>query len=384
MNAILSTFWIFIIVCVFLGAFFSLLNDKKLNLDEKSLDKQGVFWFAVISPIVLFLVFGTFIWKDYIPRLDRKGLDTFFEISKFPLSILALSPVLGVIVSNIHRTIQTHAQIEKTEIQIKNTEKQIELALTKNNMDAFYAHNKYLIEGLGEIKEHNHYNANDTSLLKDIISVENDLNKYNFDETIVISHGRKLFSEIYSRHENLKYNFNPKLSDDFLRELNNNIEDMTKILKSFNLSFSTENKKITLVKSKENDYSSLFIELKSQINKIKGILHLNNYLSLDYFDDYIASTDFYFIFYKKNNDIDTVNYEQSLIKFIVFCEMTYKYLTSISNIIGKIVDLLFNDPVYNVYDDFELSNIFFDNSFYWHDTNLCNIPIDFLEAFLEC
>ncbi|HIE0660967.1 TPA: hypothetical protein ACXJEZ_003502 [Providencia rettgeri] len=147
MSPYISGFLIFLIVALYFGAFLCLLKNKSLNLNEESLDKQPLFWFAVLSPIVLFLIFGVIIWKDYIPDLSKEGLDKFAEISKFPLAVLALSPIFGVIVSNIHRTIQTKVQIDKTEIQISET-------INKNISDGYYSHVKYITEELSKIKYH--------------------------------------------------------------------------------------------------------------------------------------------------------------------------------------------------------------------------------------
>lgn len=139
MSPYISGFLIFLIISLFLGAFFSLLYTDKLKLNDESLDKQPLFWFAVLSPIVLFLIFGLVIWKDYIPDLSKDGLDKFAEISKFPLAILALSPIFGVIVSNIHKSIQTEKEIIASE--------------GKNTIDSFYAHYKYTTEEFRRLDE---------------------------------------------------------------------------------------------------------------------------------------------------------------------------------------------------------------------------------------
>ncbi|MTC71146.1 hypothetical protein [Providencia sp. wls1914] len=138
MSPYISGFLIFLIISLFLGAFFSLLNTDKLKLNDESLEKQLLFWFAILSPIVLFLIVGGFVWKNYIPDLSEEGISKFAEISFFPLAILALSPIFGVIVSNIHKSIQT--------------EKQILVSESKNRSDSFYAHYKFITEELERIK----------------------------------------------------------------------------------------------------------------------------------------------------------------------------------------------------------------------------------------
>lgn len=186
MSPYISGFLIFLIISLFLGAFFSLLYTDKLKLNDESLDKQPLFWFAVLSPIALFLIFGVVIWKDYIPDLSKAGLNKFAEISKFPLAILALSPIFGVIVSNIHRTIQTKKQIQVTEV--------------KNISDGFYAHNKFILEEFKSITEKNDGNNIELSIISPNI----------------------LYKKIYDK-STLSNGANNNVSTEFLAELERNI-----------------------------------------------------------------------------------------------------------------------------------------------------------------
>lgn len=187
MSPYISGFLIFLIISLFLGAFFSLLYTDKLKLNDESLDKQPLFWFAVLSPIVLFLIFGVIIWKDYIPDLSGTGLDKFAQISKFPLAALALSPIFGVIVSNIHRTIQTKKQIQVTEI--------------KNISDGFYSHNKYIIEEFKSIE----YKNNQLKML--------------------IDSPNKLYKRIYPA-SNVKNGYSESINEAFISTLNKKCYDL--------------------------------------------------------------------------------------------------------------------------------------------------------------
>ncbi|HHR6078921.1 TPA: hypothetical protein ACS7ZY_001263 [Providencia alcalifaciens] len=189
MSPYISGFLIFLIISLFLGAFFILLYTNKLKLNDESLDKQPLFWFAVLSPIVLFLIFGVITWKDYMPDLSKAGLDKFAEISKFPLAILALSPIFGVIVSNVHRTIQTEKQIEKTEEQISITK-------SKNNFDSFNSHMKIICDELKEFKV-------------TLLSCE-----------YVIKNKMKLYRDIFDKSSDL-HGVNNTISDGFISELDN-------------------------------------------------------------------------------------------------------------------------------------------------------------------
>lgn len=184
MSPYISGFLIFLIISLFLGAFFSLLYTDRLKLNDESLDKQPLFWFAVLSPIILFLIFGLVIWKDYIPDLSKDGLDKFAEISKFPLAVVALSPIFGVIVSNIHRTIQTEKQINTSIKQVEMATNQYKIAQSKNFSDSYYSHYKYIIDELNNITV-----KDDRLKLELLISSKSDLYRKAFNKSSLITGG---------------------------------------------------------------------------------------------------------------------------------------------------------------------------------------------------
>lgn len=108
------------------------------KLDDRQLFKQPLFILVTAYPVYLFILFGTWIWKDYGLSLSSEGYSQFLEISKFPLIILASSVPFGAIVSNIHRTIQT--------------EKQIDDSGAKNRNDMYYGHIKFILDQFDKIK----------------------------------------------------------------------------------------------------------------------------------------------------------------------------------------------------------------------------------------
>ncbi|MBJ9324345.1 hypothetical protein I5501_19200 [Citrobacter freundii] len=114
-------------------------DNKWYRLTEKSLLEQKLFWLSIGLPLFSFFYFGIFSWWGKTPVLSAHGYARFYEISKFPLMLLASSVPLGAIVNNIHRTIQT-------ETQLLRTENQIELVKIKNKSDSFYAHQKSYAE----------------------------------------------------------------------------------------------------------------------------------------------------------------------------------------------------------------------------------------------
>jgi len=109
-----------------------LKKNKAIHMNAEPLTRQNLFTAALVIPFISFTTFGTFAWLGHTLQLDAEGLNNFLNISKLPLALLSLSVPFGVIVSNIHRTIQT-------DMQIKEAQK-------KNKIDAFYAHRKNTVE----------------------------------------------------------------------------------------------------------------------------------------------------------------------------------------------------------------------------------------------
>ncbi|EOC1611884.1 hypothetical protein ACI49Z_003613 [Cronobacter turicensis] len=114
-----------------------LTKIKAIEMNAEALTKQPLFLAALTIPFLSFITFGLVAWLGHNFQLDGEGLNNFLNISKLPLGLLSLSVPLGVIVSNIHRTIQT--------------DKQIKEAQKKNKIDAFYAHRKNTIELLDNL-----------------------------------------------------------------------------------------------------------------------------------------------------------------------------------------------------------------------------------------
>lgn len=110
---------------------------KWFILNKKNLFQQKLFWISIGVPLISFIYFGLFSWWGKTPVLSAHGYARFYEISKFPLLILASSVPLASIVNNIHRTIQTEAQINSSEI--------------KNAIDRHFSHEKNFVEKIKEM-----------------------------------------------------------------------------------------------------------------------------------------------------------------------------------------------------------------------------------------
>lgn len=128
---------IFIIISLCIGLWIYVQRDKFM-LNSDSLHKQWLFRLAIAFPIVSSLYFIVWLSAPYPPRWDAYGYNTFLEINKFSLGILALSPILGAFVVSAHRSIQTTKQIEVTE--------------RKNKVDIYFSTRKYINEQLNLFK----------------------------------------------------------------------------------------------------------------------------------------------------------------------------------------------------------------------------------------
>jgi hypothetical protein len=305
-------------------------------LDKRNLFRQKLFWLAVGVPLVSFFYFGAFAWYGKTPVLSAHGYARFYEISKFPLLLLASSVPLASIVNNIHRTIQTEAQIEAAE--------------KKNAIDRHLAHEKNFVEKAKELLSFD---------IRNVLNANDDLIKYKFPEHIYapddlevnifkthqlkVTNPYSLYSRIYSDSTifpssdytanidflnkilslfnsidsrlNIKTSSKDLTNDNYIEILNSISFDVASILDILNVE-CTSNLRIQIVKEKITmitfcPHEMIFadiIEATYYITKklislaygieLKTYQHINNYLYTDNlrfkFDEHIdAVTDFY-------------------------------------------------------------------------------------------
>lgn len=90
----------------------ALKQSLTLNLDpQKPLYRHLWFWIAALTPILIGISLGLPIWQKYSFSLSQSGYDTFLEISKLPLYVMAPAIPLGMVVAAFHKTKQTSAQL---------------------------------------------------------------------------------------------------------------------------------------------------------------------------------------------------------------------------------------------------------------------------------
>ncbi|UDN34505.1 hypothetical protein [Proteus sp. NMG38-2] len=168
MTILIYIFCVFLFLCLFivpknkekLRPFKKYLFNK-FTLNENSLHKQGLFWFAILFPLYSSLCFIFLLGWDYPFKWDAIGFNNFLNIHKFSLGILALSPILGAFVVSTHRSIQTAKQIEVTEkknkVDIYHTIKKniIDELNNYTNKDFIFSVSAYDLYAKGYLKDNN-------------------------------------------------------------------------------------------------------------------------------------------------------------------------------------------------------------------------------------
>lgn len=183
-------------------------------LSKENLFKQKLFWFSIGIPLFSFIYFGAFAWWGKTPVLSAHGYARFYEISKFPLLILASSVPLASIVNNIHRTIQTESQINTSE--------------SKNAIDRYLAHEKNIIEKIKEIAKFNILETTDADgKIKQ--NKHDSKHKITTRDAINISNPYHLYKKIYpltTMDVESNYNFD----NDFITKIENTLDIINKNL----------------------------------------------------------------------------------------------------------------------------------------------------------
>ncbi|MBH2894842.1 hypothetical protein I5Q39_24475 [Serratia marcescens] len=113
------------------------INFKFLQLNERKLSEQWMFWLSISIPLALSITLSIPLWLQTKINISAEGYDNFLRIFKLPIGVLSLSIPLVAIVAHIHRTIQTAEQIQTTR--------------RKNAADSFFSHHKFMIEALGKV-----------------------------------------------------------------------------------------------------------------------------------------------------------------------------------------------------------------------------------------
>ncbi|HHN8276951.1 TPA: hypothetical protein ACRRWE_001047 [Morganella morganii] len=263
---------IFIIISLCIGCWVWKQRNRFI-LNSDSLHKQWLFRLAIAFPLVSSIYFIVWLGAPYPFRFDSYGYNAFLEINKFPLGILALSPILGVFVVYSHRSLQT-------EKQIKTAEKQLEEAQKKNKVDIYFSQRKYIIEQLENIQIPHYGKIENANYVYDRFrKFDNYNDKKNTESFNFVN------SQLNELHESLIYIKNYVNNFSYNGYIPTKLNTtLAKIQKSITLIISTSGIKnngleIKNIISSFNDECNIYIA-----NKVN---HLNNYNS-----DFKAELDF--------------------------------------------------------------------------------------------
>lgn len=259
-------------------------NWDVVKLNSHSLHLQWLFWIAVIFPILSCVYFGSIIWYEYPLEVSKNGYNSFLEISKLPLYLLAGSPILGAFVASAHRSYQT-------DIQIKTAIEQLDEAQKKNKVDLYFTIKKNIIDQLDSLvnkysneknnsyliykrfyTQSNHYeislNQNNIDAIETKINIVNSYLKtfsYQFEELTsegAIQMNSENIKDLYSFNDSVKSvieHFGFVVDEDKLF-----MDDISEFEKIYNLESDDADVK-EVSDDKNSDISSSYVKLMMTI-----------------------------------------------------------------------------------------------------------------------
>ncbi|WP_275074860.1 hypothetical protein [Providencia rettgeri] len=254
------------------------------RLTEKSLDKQKLFWAALIIPILSFLYFGIPIWWGYSIDISKDGYSEFLKVSALPLYILASAPIMAAFVANTHRTKQTERQIIESE--------------KKNTVDIYFTIKKNIIEQLSNLN--NKYSKNNCN--GHLIYKKFFIQHGHYSSKLNLSHFRYLNDKIKPLHADYHY-FSTSYSnieDELEVEINSNyvnrfikyMGSIKKLMSDFGVVvdddwiFSSEGEKLKKAYTTYNNHKSvdLFDEEKIYVT----LLNEHQYIIMDILPEFVT------------------------------------------------------------------------------------------------
>ncbi|XOY31078.1 hypothetical protein ACLIX2_04575 [Proteus cibi] len=245
-------------------------NWDVVKLNSHSLHLQWLFWIAVIFPILSCVYFGSIIWYEYPLEVSKNGYNSFLEISKLPLYLLAGTPILGAFVVSAHRSIQTAKQIEVTE--------------KKNKVDIYIARRNFIIERL---KNLDFFDENNVNVIYDYFYTFDNytdiINKNNFLSVQKrINSINRLTNNIISHKTSLPLNHDIFTDISPLLNIISNLSKETGLVSSYidELKKMSEELKVKFnenIKSGDNSYfnnlSFFLTDFTYTLNQIHSSLH---------------------------------------------------------------------------------------------------------------
>ena len=226
--------------------------------ENKWLLSQPLFWCSLGIPLCMFLSFGSLVWIEYKLVMTKEGFDTFLNISKLPLWLLAIAAPFSVVIARAHSTAQTAKQISEL--------------IHKNKSDDYFSHRKEFLEHFKNKKcslTNHPYNLN-FAIYRYIYSGSQKHGSGSFD-------GTKYMRGQYDRLSNLKETF-----EQFSME---SVEDydalelyvkMIIIIQSFSVHFDNPKTSQIIQSSKDTEIKVSRLGTNSSTNQRIHIISLKN------------------------------------------------------------------------------------------------------------
>lgn len=278
----------------------------KISPDEWLLS-QTLFWCSLSIPFLLFLSFGSISWKEYDLEISQKNFDTFLEISKLPLWLLAIAAPFSVIIARAHGTEQTATQIKelikKNNSDSYQSQRSDFLAYFKNTNIGIKAYSNFYSSTI----EKGAFPPNEELILKTKLTIQRSLSVMR---SIYIEHSNK----------NSDLDFHYKLAINALIETQNlfTIPAFQEVLKSNIYYFSKKEKIETATNIQYEKYP--LISIKVLTESLIELTNTHNQLC-----EYIHSSD------NINNDDPSLLFTTSLLN-----QINSKKLPIIDNAISSI------------------------------------------------
>ncbi|WP_411696597.1 hypothetical protein [Enterobacter pasteurii] len=231
-----------IIYVIYLYIEYKQLKSKGgFSMNEKPLSEQLLFRAAIRVPLISFIFFGCFAWSGHPPSFTSKGFSNFIERGKLPLGLLSLSIPFLAVINNMHRTIQTDAQIKESK--------------KKNLSDLFYSHQKNTTEYFS------------THIQYTLQAGNSQLNSHE-ERFIKVKHTYKLYQKLFPQSSALDNNFT--LSKEYIKLIKSIWVKINLLLNEENYKYVQGEKKSYKARQAKNVHS-----LELCIRKLSRKLYLN-------------------------------------------------------------------------------------------------------------
>lgn len=320
-----NNFYNFKIISFFSYQVKALKPFKRLvNLNEDNLAKQPIFWTCTVLPLI---IAG---WIEYniillnTDLLSFENIKALFTDSAPALYISALTPTLGILISNIHKSIQVSVELKTSD--------------NDNKVNLFFKHRDWFVNEINEINSKN-----------SLITVRNPL---------------LLYGKIY-QNSNYNNGLNLDISKKLLENVVNELIEAEFELNEFNKNtdsnyFEISNYQVRIIDKCAHDLEHAINYLEFEIIEKKALKNFSEFLYLvqdhsDY-DPYASGKN---VIYTKYDSIDDV--------FTTYLNI-FKECTKIVDAVVKVIE--FDSIPEDIHKEIKRYIFSFKGSIYLFEENL--------------